>query len=161
VPAVVISPLLARRNLVDHTVYDHTSVLATLRTIFPQIGAFTMRDRMAATLAPLFAGPPQVLAPYPLAAAGPPATAPMPLAVVADDAAPPEHSEFSALRIAARLHHRIGKVSAAKVFAAIYGIKTKGDARNYLRTVDGLVKAKTKPSSNKRRALGRSRKQPK
>ena len=44
VPAVVVSPLLPRS--VDHTVYDHTSVLATLEWLFG-MDPLTQRDRTA------------------------------------------------------------------------------------------------------------------
>ena len=45
VPAVVISPLIPR-NVVDHTEYDHTSLLATLEKIFG-LGSLTNRDAAA------------------------------------------------------------------------------------------------------------------
>jgi phospholipase C len=45
VPAIVISPLVPR-NIVDHTVYDHTSLLATLQDWF-SLPALTNRDAMA------------------------------------------------------------------------------------------------------------------
>ena len=53
VPAVVISPWIPK-NLVDHTVYDHTSVLATLQSRFPELGYFTQRDKLANDLSHLF-----------------------------------------------------------------------------------------------------------
>lgn len=52
VPAVIVSPLIL--PTIDHTVYDHTSVLATLRARFPQIGWLTERDRLANDLGHLF-----------------------------------------------------------------------------------------------------------
>ncbi len=146
VPAVIISPLLVRRNLVDHTVYDHTSILATLRDIFPQLGQlgpFTMRDRMAASLAPLFSGPAASLTPTALPSVGLRVNAPEPQLVVSDDAEPLEHAEISGLRIAGSLHHRLGRVPKSKVLAEISAIKTKGEARAYFRRIDVLVQAKT------------------
>jgi phospholipase C len=58
VPALVISPWIPK-NLIDHTVYDHTTVLATLREWlqtqgYPDIGYFTERDKVANDLAHLF-----------------------------------------------------------------------------------------------------------
>jgi phospholipase C len=47
VPAVAISPYI-KAGTVDHTVYDHSSVPATLRAIFG-IGALTARDKAAST----------------------------------------------------------------------------------------------------------------
>lgn len=52
VPAVIISPLIPR-GTIDHTVYDHTSVLATLEHIFGLL-PLTERDRQAHTLNHLF-----------------------------------------------------------------------------------------------------------
>jgi phospholipase C len=48
VPALVISPW-TRRGVIDHTLYDHTSVLATLETLFG-MGHLTRRDEAAADL---------------------------------------------------------------------------------------------------------------
>jgi phospholipase C len=45
VPALVISPY-TRRGTIDHTIYDHTSMLATVERLFG-IGALTDRDRAA------------------------------------------------------------------------------------------------------------------
>jgi len=48
VPAIAISPLIPR-NLVDHTVYDHTSLLATMENLFG-LPSLTNRDAQAHTL---------------------------------------------------------------------------------------------------------------
>jgi phospholipase C len=48
VPAIIVSPLIAA-NTVDHTVYDHTSVLATAETYF-NVGSLTQRDAQAKNL---------------------------------------------------------------------------------------------------------------
>lgn len=52
VPAVVVSPWI-RKNIVDGTVYDHSSVISTLRSLKPSIGFLTNRDRDAESLLPL------------------------------------------------------------------------------------------------------------
>jgi len=52
VPAIVISPLIPR-NIIDHTVYDHTSALATIEHIFGLL-PLTNRDRQANALNHLF-----------------------------------------------------------------------------------------------------------
>jgi phospholipase C len=52
VPAVIISPLIPK-NLIDHTVYDHTSALATTESILG-LRPLTNRDRQAKTLEHLF-----------------------------------------------------------------------------------------------------------
>jgi phospholipase C len=51
VPAVVISPLIPR-GMIDHTVYDHTSLLATIEELFG-LKPLTDRDAAANTLAHL------------------------------------------------------------------------------------------------------------
>lgn len=56
VPAVVISPLIAKHT-VDHTLYDHTSILATVQRMFG-MGYLTERDHAAKDLRPLFTGTP-------------------------------------------------------------------------------------------------------
>jgi phospholipase C len=48
VPAIVISPLIPR-NLIDHRVYDHASIPATLETCFG-LGSMTRRDAGASNL---------------------------------------------------------------------------------------------------------------
>ncbi|HYX49673.1 MAG TPA: alkaline phosphatase family protein, partial [Ktedonobacteraceae bacterium] len=52
VPAVIISPLIPR-GVIDATVYDHTSVLATIESIFG-FAPLTERDKQANTLNHLF-----------------------------------------------------------------------------------------------------------
>lgn len=52
VPAIIISPLIPR-GTIDHSVYDHTSVLATVEEIFGLL-PLTERDKHAHTLSHLF-----------------------------------------------------------------------------------------------------------
>jgi phospholipase C len=52
VPAIVVSPLIPR-NTIDHTVYDHTSTLATVENIFG-LQPLTERDKHAHSLNHLF-----------------------------------------------------------------------------------------------------------
>jgi len=52
VPAVIVSPLIPR-VIIDHTVYDHTSVLATVEHLFG-VQPLTERDKQAHTLTHLF-----------------------------------------------------------------------------------------------------------
>jgi phospholipase C len=51
VPALVISPLIPR-NLIDHRVYDHSSIPATVEACFG-LNALTQRDAHANNLTPL------------------------------------------------------------------------------------------------------------
>jgi phospholipase C len=52
VPAVIVSPLIAK-GMVDHTVYDHSSVLATVERLF-SLQPLTQRDAKANDLRHLF-----------------------------------------------------------------------------------------------------------
>jgi phospholipase C len=52
VPTIVISPLVAK-GTIDHTTYDHASVLATVEKLF-KLGSLTKRDKTAQTLNHLF-----------------------------------------------------------------------------------------------------------
>ena len=61
IPAVVVSPYV-QRGVVDHTVYDHTSVIATVASLYG-LGHLTERDRAAASLVPLMADQPRNDAP--------------------------------------------------------------------------------------------------
>jgi hypothetical protein len=62
---------------------------------------------------------------------------------MADDAQPLDHAEVSGLRIAGGLRHRVGNVPKQRVLAEISGIKTKGQARAYMRGVDAMINART------------------
>ncbi|HEY3755869.1 MAG TPA: alkaline phosphatase family protein [Opitutaceae bacterium] len=142
VPAVVVSPLLAQSNLIDHTVYDHTSMLATLAEVFPELGAlgsFTMRDRLANSLSHLFAGPAAAARPpvalvehaRPAAALAPPP---------AVDHGPLGHAEVAGLRIAAALHYRLLKGKRHDISARLNAIANKGEARAYVQQVEAHLK---------------------
>jgi phospholipase C len=56
-PAVIVSPYI-ERGVVDHTVYDHTSIIATLSRLF-NLGNLTRRDAAAASLGHLLSGQPR------------------------------------------------------------------------------------------------------
>jgi len=52
IPAVIISPYV-KRGIIDHTVFDHASISATLAALF-KLPTLTNRDKKAATLGHLF-----------------------------------------------------------------------------------------------------------
>jgi phospholipase C len=52
VPTIIVSPLVAK-GTIDHTIYDHTSVLATIEKLF-KLGSLTKRDGNAQSLDRLF-----------------------------------------------------------------------------------------------------------
>lgn len=86
VPALVISPLIPK-NLIDHRLYDHSSVPATLEALFG-LSALTKRDAAANLLIPLITlSAPRKDTPAVLPAVAPGETAQV-AAAVADAAAP-------------------------------------------------------------------------
>ena len=81
VPALVISPLI-RRGVIDHTIYDHTSMLASVERLF-HLRPLTNRDRAANDFLHLLSlDSPRTDAPTRLAE---PATNPHPLSCGEDD----------------------------------------------------------------------------
>ena len=80
VPTLVISPRVGR-GTIDHTTYDHTSVLATLRRLFG-VRSLTARDAAAQPFDHLLTGPVRSDTPQTLVD---PATNPHPLDCEADD----------------------------------------------------------------------------
>ncbi|HUJ42552.1 MAG TPA: alkaline phosphatase family protein [Opitutaceae bacterium] len=166
VPAVVISPLIPARTI-DHTCYDHTSVLATLRALFPEIGWFTERDRLANDLSHLFTlSPATARTDAPLTLAAPAGSAPMAVAPAAmaaavdDDAEPPGHAEAAFVQVAAHWHARIGKAKPAALRKRVAAVHTKGNARDYLREVSALLRqkeARKAPAAARRRKRKRAK----
>jgi phospholipase C len=57
VPALLVSPHVGR-GIIDSTVYDHTSILATVRELFNLPNALTQRDRTANTASRNLEDPP-------------------------------------------------------------------------------------------------------
>ena len=62
VPSVIVSPHVSK-GVVDSTVYDHTSILATVRELFNLPRALTERDRQANTVSRNLKAPARVNAP--------------------------------------------------------------------------------------------------
>ncbi|GAA3431758.1 hypothetical protein GCM10018954_013590 [Kutzneria kofuensis] len=107
VPAVVVSPLIPR-GTVDHTTYDHTSLLATVEHLFG-LDPLTRRDAEANHLLHLFALPeprrdaPTVLPdPASPGISAPRSTAPSATAVAADSELPATF--WGAFAVAVRRH---------------------------------------------------------
>lgn len=146
VPAVVVSPLLAKG--VDHTVYDHTSVLATAEWLF-NVQPLTDRDRNAnmikgvttALAAPRTDCPTKLSAPAKLEAK-PPMSAEERAARELEPV--PDRSSLTGfLGVLLKADSKLsatdeGKAAARERFGKI---KTRGDARAYLREVMGKVRA--------------------
>lgn len=159
VPAVIVSPWIPK-NLIDHTTYDHTSVLATLREWFQlqdlgDIGYFTERDKVANDLSHLFSlSVPRTDAPPTLPGAAnsgvilPPAQS-MATASDADFAnfpeanQPVESTQAGFLQVALKHHlEAVPKANHKAILQRVKTIKTIGQAKQYMRDVKNLLDAK-------------------
>jgi len=151
VPALAISPFVPR-NLIDHRVYDHSSIPATIERLFG-LGPLTQRDALAnsveslATLATPRTDAPLTL-PNPVAAAS---IAPMasvaPMAMAAPSAASPTDSIDKGnlpgfLHVVLRTDLDLsppGERSA--ILARFKTIKTRADAQQYMAEVRAKASA--------------------
>ena len=139
VPAVVVSPYI--KAGVDHTIYDHTSVLATLEYLFG-MKALTDRDGSAASLHRLFGATMREDTPTRLrrSAAVPPSRPPLaPEEKAARELEPiPEGGTLvGMLGVLLKADSKLSGSAAARArFAAV---KTRGDARAYIREIMAKV----------------------
>jgi phospholipase C len=150
VPAVVVSPLLPKS--VDHTVYDHTSVLATLEWLFG-IPPLTERDAKANTIngvVPLSTAEPLELRTDCPETLDRPAPQPETPALTVEQRAAielepvPERStlkSFLGVLLKADSNLAATPEGRAAAVARFKSVKTRGDARVYLREVMAKVEA--------------------
>jgi phospholipase C len=145
VPAVIVSPVLG--NYVDHTIYDHSSVLATIEWLFG-LPPLTKRDAKANPIK----GVVPVAAPrtdYPTklrAPAKPPAKPQMTVEQRAArelEAVPDRGSLKGFLGVLLKADSKLAATPEGKEAARTRyrQVKTRGDARAYLREVMGKVQA--------------------
>ncbi len=146
VPAVVISPLIPK-NTIDHRLYDHASIPATIERLFG-LAPLTNRDRTANDVLSLLS----LAAPRDTPAALPSPAPPLlsPAAAPASLAARPNDSVNDGnlpIVIQAAMHHDM-ELSApgqrANIIAKVAGLKTRGDAAHYLNQV--TAKHSTRPA---------------
>jgi phospholipase C len=179
VPAVIISPWIPK-NLVDHTIYDHTTVLATLREWFQllnlgDIGYFTERDMVANDLSHLFSlAAPRTDAPATLPDAANsgialPAAQSIMSASEADFANFPEagklveSTQAGFVQVALKRHlENVPKSEQSAILQRVKRIKTVGEAKRYLRDVQTVLDAKAvvKKTATKRKAAKKAKGQP-
>jgi len=150
VPAVVVSPLIPK-GTVDHTVYDHASILATLERLLG-IKPLTARDAAANDLGHL------LTLPVPRDDADCPRTLPSPApgipgqpvgpdggsAKVLDDSLPESGNVIGFLHILLKAELELGartKAEQEKILANFRTITTKGRARDYILSVRQMVEA--------------------
>ncbi len=161
VPAVVISPLIPR-GTIDHTVYDHASLLATMEKMYG-LRPMTLRDRLANTFNHLFSlATPRTDAPLTLpdppdsaAASEQAATLQAdgsPIDEDAEDAAPVDATLRGFLNCTFVLDYKLAPAPTRKAVARNFmKIRNRGDALKYMREVG--LRTQTRQRKWKRRKL--------
>jgi phospholipase C len=149
VPAVVISPLIPA-GTVEHTVFDHSSILATLERQFG-FQPLTQRDSNASDVLPLLTlATPRTDCPATLVAPAPPAAKPAALPAIAAVAAlseqplPSSGTLRGALAIVAKTDFELSSGSdtdKAQIVQNHHKIRTRGQARDYITSVMKKVNA--------------------
>jgi phospholipase C len=145
VPAVIVSPLLT--SSVDHTVYDHSSVLATLEWLFG-LSNLTDRDRVANRIQGVVSsGAPRMDCPTKLKA---PAQQPEKRPLTVEERAarelepvPDRSSLVGFLGVLLKADSKLSATPADRMaaIARFRSIRTRGDARVYIREVMAKVQA--------------------
>jgi phospholipase C len=140
VPAVIVSPLI-QQGSVDHTLYDHASVPATLEKLY-NISPMTNRDRNANNLLHLLSlGTPRGDCPTTLNPPATEASAPPPTLRTAADAARPVSDNGNAqglLQILAKTDTDLARgdpAEAAAIKLRVAAIQTVGEAEAYAKEV--------------------------
>ena len=144
VPAIIVSPLIPR-NLVDHRLYDHASIPATLESLFG-IAPLTARDRQARPLNALCTlATPRTDAPMVLP--GPATGMPAPRAAATESRAPAATDNVNHGNLPAVVHSALRQdmaLSPSETHAAILervgNMKTRGEAMQYLAEVKEKVR---------------------
>lgn len=150
VPAIVISPLIAK-NLVDHRLYDHSSIPATVESLFG-LAALTARDRAANHLDDLITlTAPRTDTPVSLPETAVPVLAPLTAeaarTVDAPDAAASAETVNQGnlpvvVHSAMRQDMQLSPPEArADIIARVAGMQTRADAQAYLKDVQQKIRA--------------------
>lgn len=150
VPALVVSPLIPK-NLIDHRLYDHASVPATLEALFG-LPALTARDAQANALSSLISlgtarGDCPVTLPQPADSGSAPATLQAPAAVTATALSRPGDSvnggNLPAI-IHSAMQQELGMAPEQRqaIASRVAALKTRADAQEYL----AEVQRKTRPA---------------
>lgn len=142
VPAIIVSPLIPA-GTVDHTPYDHTSVLKTLEELFG-LAPLTQRDAAANSVAHLFSDTPRADCPLalshpaPLLRAARPRMSAMERALSDAEPLPPRHTLHGTLQILRKTEIELSARTPAELAAIksrFDAIRTRGDARAYIESV--------------------------
>jgi phospholipase C len=148
VPAIVVSPLIEKRT-VDHVVYDHTSVLATIEKIF-DVPSLTERDSKANDLKHLLTlDTPRTDCPTVLNNPAPPPAGPsarqsaVMVRALDQQPLPKSGNAHGFLATLAKTDFELSKRKGAaktRITKKLQTIKTRGDARAYARHVARKVR---------------------
>ncbi|HEX4136521.1 MAG TPA: alkaline phosphatase family protein [Bryobacteraceae bacterium] len=143
VPAVVISPFV-EKNIVDHRLYDHTSILATTRECFGGV-PFTARDAAARSVMSLLSRtePRMESKDAPKTLPDPVAQPPAPNLSVPDPGGPVHGANLPGFLGAALRSHLV--LAADHECDAIYefvsGLKTRAEAVGYIQEIEQKIAA--------------------
>ena len=170
VPAIVVSPLITAVPQVDHTLYDHTSVLATIESVL-RLGNLTARDAAANNLTHLWQ-PSGVAAETPKPAsihkrvaalpAQPPARAPLSPEAVAERTArlrrplPASGNLLGFIGLALKAELNLAKWTPAEraaMIARVKALKTRADADAYLTEVAAKLRVAAATRKTERETL--------
>ena len=149
VPAIVISPLIAK-NTIDHRLYDHASMPALIKTVFGA-GPLTARDRQANSPGKLFSlQTARQDAPTTLPSAAVP-TARLAMSMAVPDlntvvaSRPDETVDQGTLPViissALRQDLEMSPGQRAQILKRVESIKTREQARQYLADVQAKLRA--------------------
>jgi phospholipase C len=146
VPAVIVSPYIPA-GTVDHTAYDHASVLATVEKLF-NLGPLTQRDASANNVIHLLSSTFRTDCPTtlndPATVAAKPALTSDEQAAIDQEPLPEKGNMIGFLGVALKTDLELSSGSAtdkAAIMANVNAIKTKGDAKAYMTSVMNKVKA--------------------
>ena len=140
VPAVVISPFI-EKNRIDHRLYDHTTVLASLREVFGGY-PFTARDAKARSLLSLLSRTdPRQDAPTILPDPVDQPLAPNPQ--FPDPNGPVHGANLPGFLAAALRSHLVFAADHERdsIFEFVSGLKTRADACSYIRDIEQQIAA--------------------
>lgn len=144
VPAIIVSPWVPR-GLVDHTLYDHTSILATLEAMLG-LGPLTARDAAANPLWPQLSEPtartdcPTTL---PDALLQPIATNPVGKpAVTGDTPLPASGNHIGFLHVLLKAELDLAQRAKADIIADFHAIKTHAHATDYLARMHAMLEGR-------------------
>ena len=124
VPAMVISPLIPR-NLIDHRLYDHSSIPKTVEDLFG-LNPLTARDAAANSLVPLLTATARTDAPTALPS---PATAAIPLiaqSAVPASTHPMDKSLPGVVNVAMLSDNALNHAAQPEIVARVQSLQTRG-----------------------------------